>query len=231
MRLDPPGTRTVSLSSTSWGVARRAFARASCTAPFRVWRRTSWRASSRYGISAKCAMLRRYARARSEMAAKHCRSPAPASRPARTKLVARRFRSHSHGPRVVSSKSFTSKTRCPSGAAKAPRLRTWASPQIYTASGVLGRPARSAAITGAAPRKNPNGDSAMRPCLIGSSSTTRPSRRAAGSRRDPRALGWPAIARGPRARSDRAGRARERAAPRSSPRCAEVRVVASAWTT
>ncbi len=53
----------------------------------------------------------------------------PASRPASTSDVAMRFRSHSKGPRIVSSKSLMSKTSRPSCAANAPRLRTCASPQ------------------------------------------------------------------------------------------------------
>jgi len=57
------------------------------------------------------------------------------------------------GPRMVSSKSLMSKVRRPSGAAKAPRLRTWASPQSWLMRPVEGRTARSAAITGTAPRK------------------------------------------------------------------------------
>ena len=77
----------------------------------------------------------------------------PDSRPARMSEAAMRFRSHSKGPRMVSSKSLMSKTRRPSGAAKAPRLRTWASPQIWLMMPVLGRTDRSAAMTGTAPRK------------------------------------------------------------------------------
>ena len=66
----------------------------------------------------------------------------PASRPASTSEAAMRFRSHSKGARMVSSKSLMSKTRRPSGAAKAPRLRTWASPQIWVRMPVLGRHAQ-----------------------------------------------------------------------------------------
>ena len=62
----------------------------------------------------------------------------PESRPASTSEAAMRFRSHSKGPRMVSSKSLMSKTRRPSGAAKAPRLRTCASPQSWLTMPVEG---------------------------------------------------------------------------------------------
>ena len=58
-----------------------------------------------------------FRRAQASTASRHCRSELPASLPARTTLVASRFRSHSHGARVVSSKSLISKIRRPSGAA------------------------------------------------------------------------------------------------------------------
>ena len=94
---------------------------------------------------------------------------APASRPARMRLAAMRLTSHSKGPRMVSSKSLMSKTRRPSGAAKAPRLRTWASPQSWVWMPVLGPRERSQAMTGTAPRKKPKGDAAMRSYLMGTS--------------------------------------------------------------
>ena len=50
-----------------------------------------------------------------------------------------RFRSHSKGPRMVSSKSLMSKTSRPSGAAKAPRLRTCASPQSWQTNAGIGQ--------------------------------------------------------------------------------------------
>src|ERR1700733_7812745 len=103
----------------------------------------------------------------------------PASRPARTKLVAIRFTSHSNGPRMVSSKSLMSKTSRPSGAAKAPRLRTWASPHSWVKMPVWGSTARSAAMTGTAPRKKPNGEAAMRCHLIAIRAGTRPTADAA----------------------------------------------------
>src|SRR5580658_9299320 len=98
----------------------------------------------------------------------------PASRPTSTMLVASRFRSHSKGPRMVSSKSLMSKTSRPSGAAKAPRLLTCASPHSCVKIPVCGRAARSAAITATAPRKKPKGDAAILCHLIASSAGTRP---------------------------------------------------------
>ena len=85
-----------------------------------------------------------------------------------------RLMSHSKGPRMVSSKSLMSKTRRPSGAAKAPRLRTWASPQSWVWRPVLGPSARSAAMRGTAPRKKPKGEAAMRSYLMETSAGTRP---------------------------------------------------------
>src|ERR1700736_900539 len=98
----------------------------------------------------------------------------PDSRPATTSDAAIRFRSHSNGPRMVSSKSLISKTNRPSGAAYAPRFRTWASPHSWVKIPVWGSTARSAAITGTAPRKNPNGEAAIRCHLIASSAGTLP---------------------------------------------------------
>ena len=60
----------------------------------------------------------------------------PASRPARIRLAAMRFDIHSQVLRMVSSKSLMSKISRPSGAAKAPRLCTWASPQIWASISV-----------------------------------------------------------------------------------------------
>ncbi len=62
----------------------------------------------------------------------------------------------------------------PSGAAYAPRLRTCASPQIWFTIPVCGSSARSAAITGAAPRKNPNGEASIRSYFSPTSPGTRP---------------------------------------------------------
>ena len=53
------------------------------------------------------------------------------ARAAISKLAARRFTSHSHGPGSVSSKSLTSNTIVRSGAAKPPKLTRCASPQIW----------------------------------------------------------------------------------------------------
>src|ERR1700722_1565624 len=103
----------------------------------------------------------------------------PHSRPASMMLVANRFTSHSKGPRIVSSKSLMSKTRRPSGAAYAPRLRTWASPHSWVKIPVWGSTARSAAITGTAPRKKPKGEAAMRCHLVAMSAGTRPTADAA----------------------------------------------------
>ncbi len=123
---------------------------------------------------AKRASPLRYDSSKAATASQHLRSVIPDSRPARTKLVASRFMSHSHGPHMVSSKSLMSKTMFPSADAKAPRLRTCASPQSCTRRPVRGNVARSRAINGAAPRKKANGETAMRPYLMGSSSSTRP---------------------------------------------------------
>src|SRR3984957_8020555 len=103
----------------------------------------------------------------------------PDSRPARMKLVANRFTSHSKGPRIVSSKSLMSKTSRPSGATYAPSLRTWASPHSWVKMPVWGSTARSAAMTGTAPRKKPKGEAAIRCHLIAISAGTRPTAEAA----------------------------------------------------
>ena len=71
--------------------------------------------------------------------------------------------SHSHGPGRVSSKSLMSNTSRRSGEANTPKLARWASPQIWATSPVRGVPARSAAIGSAAPRKNVNAETAIRP--------------------------------------------------------------------
>jgi hypothetical protein len=89
------------------------------------------------------------------------------------KLAQRRFTSHSQGPGSVSSKSLMSKTRFLSGLAKNPKLLTCASPHAWTVMPVVGVVERSSAITAAAPRKNANGDSAIRSYRIGPSSGIR----------------------------------------------------------
>ena len=96
-----------------------------------------------------------------------------ASRPARTRLVASRFTSHSHGPAIVSSKSLVSNTSAPVGDPYTPRLRTCASPQSWTVIPETGNCARSYAIIGTAPRKKPNGEAAIRVHFIGSNSRIR----------------------------------------------------------
>jgi hypothetical protein len=53
----------------------------------------------------------------SRAALRHSSSPKLLSRPATTRLAARRFTSHSQGPGSVSSKSLTSKSRVRSGEA------------------------------------------------------------------------------------------------------------------
>ena len=60
------------------------------------------------------------------------------SRPAISKLAARRLTSHSQGPGRVSSKSLTSNTRRRSGAAKTPKFERWASPHSWTRKPGLG---------------------------------------------------------------------------------------------
>ena len=98
---------------------------------------------------------------------------ASSSRTASTALAAKRFRSHSHGAGHVSSKSLTSNTSEPSSEPKAPKFSRWASPQAWASHPVFGVIARSLAMTMAAPRKNENGDTAIRPKRIGTSSWIR----------------------------------------------------------
>ena len=98
---------------------------------------------------------------------------APQAQAAITTLAARRFRSHSHGPGNVSSKSATSKIGVRSGAAKTPKFMMCASPQSCTRSPEEGVAARSAAIVRAAPRKKVKGETDMRPQRMGTSSGRR----------------------------------------------------------
>ena len=74
------------------------------------------------------------------------------SRPAISKLAARRLTSHSQGPGRVSSKSLMSNISWRSGEANRPKLERWASPQHWTTRPVRGVEARSAAMIEAAPR-------------------------------------------------------------------------------
>ena len=93
--------------------------------------------------------------------------------PAITMLAASRFTSHSHGPGRVSSKSLMSKTSRRSGEAKPPKFARCASPHSWASSPESGVGARSAAMIAAAPRKKANGEVAIRPWRIGTSSATR----------------------------------------------------------
>ena len=99
----------------------------------------------------------------------------PFSRAATTTLAARRLRSHSHGPRDVSSKSLTSNTSRRSGLAKTPKLARCASPHSWTFEPISGVSARSLAMTAADPRRNANGEASIRPMRIGTRSGRRPS--------------------------------------------------------
>jgi len=103
-------------------------------------------------MAAKSHRARRYdAVPRRTMAA-----PVPGSnsrlRAAISRLAARRLMSHSKGPGMVSSKSFTSKRRSRSGAENVPKFMRWASPHSWVVRPVGSSWARSAAITAAAPR-------------------------------------------------------------------------------
>ena len=80
-----------------------------------------------------------------------------------SKLAASRFTSHSHGPGSVSSKSLMSNINFRSGDAKTPKFDRWASPQSWTVIPARGVGARSAAMISAAPRKNVNGETSIRP--------------------------------------------------------------------
>ncbi len=71
--------------------------------------------------------------------------------------------SHSHGPGSVSSKSLMSNSILRSGDANTPKFDRCASPQSWTTMSDRGVSARSDAISKAAPRKNVNGDTSMRP--------------------------------------------------------------------
>src|SRR4029078_10032143 len=65
-------------------------------------------------------------------------------------LAASRLTSHSHGPGIVSSKSFESNTSVRSGDAKRPKFERWASPLAWTMMSLRGVGGRSNAITGGA---------------------------------------------------------------------------------
>ena len=103
------------------------------------------------------------------------------------------------GPGSVSSKSLTLKTSRRSGAVNPPKFERCASPQSCADRPVPAR-RQVAGHQGAAPRKNVNGDTSIRPCRIGTSSGTRvapwSSSIATGSRRPGRAPIPRAAARG-----------------------------------
>ena len=61
---------------------------------------------------------------------RHSFLPMPIDSPPSIILAASRFKSHSHGPFIVSSKSFISKSKVPSGEPNIPKLPICASPQI-----------------------------------------------------------------------------------------------------
>ena len=70
----------------------------------------------------------------------------PSSRPATTRLAARRLRSNSNGPGMVSSKSLMSKSKARSGEANSPKFERCASPQSWTVMPEFGPAERSDAI-------------------------------------------------------------------------------------
>ena len=76
----------------------------------------------------------------------------PLSRPTIAKLADRRFRSHSHGPGVVSSKSLMSKTRIRSGEPNVPKFERCASPHNWVRMLEFGVRERSVAMISAPPR-------------------------------------------------------------------------------
>ena len=107
---------------------------------------------SRLVSSARRRIAVRYSRAAAVAIARRCLRSKPRSRPAISSDAASRFRSHSHGPGRVSSKSLMSTTRSRRGEAKAPKLERWASPQAWTQKPETGVRARSAAMIAAPPR-------------------------------------------------------------------------------
>ena len=102
--------------------------------------------------AAKVAIVTRYSRTVDTIAARRSLCLNAFARAAISMLATRRFRSHSHGASAVSSKSFTSNSRCRSGEPKSPKFDRCASPQAWTSKPLLGVPARSSAIVRAAPR-------------------------------------------------------------------------------
>ena len=76
----------------------------------------------------------------------------PLSRPAISKLAARRFTSHSQGPGAVSSKSLMSNTRFRSGEPNTPKFERCASPHSWVRMPEFGVRERSVAMISAPPR-------------------------------------------------------------------------------
>ena len=74
------------------------------------------------------------------------------ARPQISTEAARRFRSHSHGPIAVSSKSLISNTRRAEGERKMPKLPICASPTHCTGMPVTGVEARSLVMMSTVPR-------------------------------------------------------------------------------
>ena len=103
-------------------------------------------------ICANSAIASRYAAADASVAARVSAAENSLFRPAMAKLAAIRFTSYSNGPGSVSSKSFRSNTSRRSGEANTPKFDRWASPHSCASSPAAGVPARSAAMTLAAPR-------------------------------------------------------------------------------
>ena len=124
--------------------------------------RWSYQASS-VVISADARICRRYSPTQAMTIDRRSREPNPRSRPATSKLAARRFTSHSHGPGSVSSKSLMSNISLRSGEPNTPKFDRWASPQSCTLIPERGVAARSAAMISAPPRKNVNGETSIRP--------------------------------------------------------------------
>ena len=114
-------------------------------------------------MAANSRIASRYERPTSRLIDRRRFASKPRSRPATAKLATSRLTSHSNGPGSVSSKSLMLKISRRSGAAKTPKFDRWASPHSWTSSPVRGSPARSAAIGYAAPRKNVNAETSIRP--------------------------------------------------------------------
>ena len=119
--------------------------------------------TSRFRIPAACCIRARYSAAPVSTTLRRSAAEYPRSRPATSRLAPSRFRSHSHGPGRVSSKSLMSNINCRSGEANTPKLDRCASPQDWTFRPERAVAARSAAMISAAPRKNVNGDTNIRP--------------------------------------------------------------------